>query len=195
MEQNSDISKYLSRSAAIILAESDSDFRFLESSLVKTLDYLSSRFSVRNSYDYFTEPHNDRDSEILFKVRNGFEEIMWVYLKHTANVSYLSVEVDPEKVKKVRHQLIGFDDTVSRKKYPGLKLIYRDYNQIEHSLKIVCDCFAGNVNVDTNSINFPLRPKNTIRKADGTIRLVCGRCEKTFIKAPRCPECGQLVKE
>lgn len=44
-------------------------------------------------------------------------------------------------------------------------------------------------------INTPLRPKRRLRKADGTIQYVCGRCEESFVKAPRCPECGQLVKE
>ena len=44
-------------------------------------------------------------------------------------------------------------------------------------------------------INVPMRPKNRIRKADGSVRLVCGRCQASFAKSPRCPECGQLVKE
>lgn len=44
-------------------------------------------------------------------------------------------------------------------------------------------------------INTLLLPKDTIRNVDGSIQLVCGRCETLFAKSKRCPECGQLVKE
>ena len=47
----------------------------------------------------------------------------------------------------------------------------------------------------TDSINTPLKLKGIIRKKDGTVRYVCGRCGESFFKSPRCPECGQLVKE
>ena len=39
-----------------------------------------------------------------------------------------------------------------------------------------------------SDINTPVAPK------EETIRLICARCQMTFIKAPRCPECGQLIK-
>ena len=52
------------------------------------------------------------------------------------------------------------------------------------------------VEADTiDDINTPKEPKNTIKSADGSIQYICGRCETAFNKAPRCPECGQLVKE
>ncbi len=44
-------------------------------------------------------------------------------------------------------------------------------------------------------INTPMMLKDRVRKADGTVQYICGRCGVTFIKSPRCPECGQLVKE
>lgn len=44
-------------------------------------------------------------------------------------------------------------------------------------------------------INTPLSPKSVFEDTDGTIRFKCGLCGKGFLKAPRCPECGQLVKE
>ena len=47
----------------------------------------------------------------------------------------------------------------------------------------------------SNGINMPMRPKSIIRKADGTVQYVCGRCETLFIENARCPNCGQLVKE
>lgn len=48
---------------------------------------------------------------------------------------------------------------------------------------------------NSNNINIPMRPKSRIRKSDGNIYFICARCSKSFIKAPRCPECGQAVKE
>lgn len=47
----------------------------------------------------------------------------------------------------------------------------------------------------TDNINVPMQPKNRVKKSDGSIQYVCGRCETVFNKAVRCPECGQLVKE
>lgn len=47
----------------------------------------------------------------------------------------------------------------------------------------------------SDDINVPMYPKNRIKKADGSINCVCGRCETVFKQASRCPECGQLVKE
>lgn len=44
-------------------------------------------------------------------------------------------------------------------------------------------------------INTPLRPKNKLRKGEGTIVYKCPRCEYSFIQASRCPECGQLIRE
>lgn len=44
-------------------------------------------------------------------------------------------------------------------------------------------------------INVLLDPKKVIRKDKETIELQCPRCDLIFLKAPRCPGCGQLVKE
>lgn len=43
-------------------------------------------------------------------------------------------------------------------------------------------------------INVPLAPKRVIKLTDGSIHYVCGNCELEFKEAPRCPDCGQLVK-
>ncbi len=48
---------------------------------------------------------------------------------------------------------------------------------------------------EPSGINTPIKPKGIVRKSDGTIRYICGRCGQSFNKAPRCPSCGQLVKE
>ena len=46
-----------------------------------------------------------------------------------------------------------------------------------------------------DDINTPMKPKNRIQNPDGSLFFVCGRCGQTYLKSPRCPECGQLVKE
>ena len=43
-------------------------------------------------------------------------------------------------------------------------------------------------------INTPVAPKEEIIDPNGELRFTCARCQMTFIKAPRCPECGQLIK-
>ncbi len=48
---------------------------------------------------------------------------------------------------------------------------------------------------NTDGINSPLKPKSIARKKDGTVMYICGRCNMSFKKTARCPECGQLVKE
>ena len=42
-------------------------------------------------------------------------------------------------------------------------------------------------------INIPLRPKKVVIGVDGIDRIICGNCDYEFMKAPRCPECGQLI--
>lgn len=47
----------------------------------------------------------------------------------------------------------------------------------------------------SQGINTPLKPKKKSRDQDGSVKYVCGRCNTVFGKSPRCPVCGQLVKE
>ena len=51
---------------------------------------------------------------------------------------------------------------------------------------------------DTSSlvseINTPMLPRDIIQD-NGVVHYICGRCENKFLKAQRCPECGQLVEE
>ena len=47
-------------------------------------------------------------------------------------------------------------------------------------------------------INTPMKPKNRVRKSDGTMTYTCGRCEFRFVQSSRCPELHTeviLVKE
>ncbi len=45
------------------------------------------------------------------------------------------------------------------------------------------------------TINDPMSPFDIIATDNGIIQFICGRCRTQFNEAPRCPECGQLVKE
>lgn len=44
---------------------------------------------------------------------------------------------------------------------------------------------------EADDINIPVKPLNTA-VVDGLTKVTCARCHYQFIKAPRCPECGQL---
>lgn len=193
MADNNPIAKYIDYSDVIKRVESNPVFKRLEESLVKTLDYLSSRFSVRKAYDYFNEPINGHDHEMLFKVKFRTEDIMWVYLIHSERSSYVSIEVDPDRVSSVRNELRGFDDIRLRNTKPKLKLIFREYERIEQSLVNICDCYGGKVVNEVSDINTPMKPRSVVSNADGTVRFICARCGVAFLKSPRCPECGQLV--
>lgn len=46
-------------------------------------------------------------------------------------------------------------------------------------------------NEDIDNINTPKNPLSVLNNK----QYVCPRCKKAFLKAPRCPECGQLIKE
>ncbi len=54
---------------------------------------------------------------------------------------------------------------------------------------------SGKWDINKKTINDPLPPKDIIKEEDGTIHYICGNCGSKYQKAPRCPECGQLVKE
>lgn len=199
MEFDGVISKYTAYTDAIKRLEQNRDFRDLEDSLVKTLDYLGSRYDVVFAYDFFSNPNYKRD-DMQFKIRNGSDEFMWVYFVYSNVGKYLSIEVDADRISSVRSVLIGFDRINDRhiKDWPTLKLIYRSYDKIEQSLKIICNCIDNSPVMKTeisDDINSPKKPKGIIHKKDGKTQYICGRCGVSFLKSPRCPECGQLVKE
>lgn len=199
MDTNIFISKYTQYGNAIKRLENESQFRKLEESLVRTLNYLGTRFAITNTYNYFESPTPRYDSSMLFKIYNRNQMIMYVYFTYSVNARYLSIEV-ANSVNSIVGELSGFDEVVRRKTPPPLKFIFSDFTRIETSLVKICDFLeGGSIICKTQSvsddINTPLRPKTIIRKADGSVRYVCGRCEESFLKSQRCPECGQLVKE
>ena len=175
--------------------ESSTEFIMLEESLIKTINFLESRYTVILAYDYFTKPSGKRDHDMLFKVSHYGKEIMWVYFIYSKREKYISLEVDNDTVAGIKMRLSGFESLKERyyKNYPTLKLRFRSYEQIEQSLIEICDCLDGMSVSNTEDINSPLKPKGIIRNNDGRIQCICGRCGMSFYKSPRCPECGQLI--
>ena len=64
-------------------------------------------------------------------------------------------------------------------------------------LKAIADKWGIDKDIDIGryvkrGINIPLKPLG-MSEIDGVFTVTCGNCERDFIKAERCPECGQLV--
>ena len=64
----------------------------------------------------------------------------------------------------------------------------------DNFLRFVCLKLGKGQSGKFQGINTPMKPGNVIRSNDGQVKYICGRCGGTFLKAPRCPGCGQLVK-
>lgn len=199
MENDNRLFKYIGNSKAVNRLEDEYEFRAQEDSLLKTLDYLESRYTVIKAYDHITSPTPKYDTDMLFKISTDYREIMWVYFQYAPRSKYISVEVDNDTVVGIKPQLSGFVRARVRSTpgYPSLKLVFNNYALIKQSLADICDCLdnhgqGGSSN--DSGINFPMTLKGIIHKSDGTIQCLCGRCGMSFTKAERCPECGQLVR-
>ncbi len=190
------LNNFVANSTILRQMEEQSEFRVIEESLDKTLAFLAARYSVLCAYDYITNPVDKRNNDMLFKIRNDRKEVMWVYFKYSVKSKYISLEVDNDTVKSVKPLLYGFDSIKERhyQNYPTLKLIFHNYKLIENSLEKICVCLDQGAAPVLHDINTPLKPRNVLLSAEGSVRYICGRCGKSFKKASRCPECGQLIK-
>lgn len=195
MEATNGIAKYTEYSEAIIALERDSLFRTQESSLVQTLDYLASRYSILTAYDHISFPSKKCSTDMLFKIYGGDKDIMWVYFNYSSKYKYISIEVDNESVDEVKSQLIGFDKIQVRTSpnYPSLKLFFREFDRIKQSLVAICDCIDRSGGSMSADINTPVFPRRIVNGQDGSTKYICGRCGSLFLKNARCPDCGQLV--
>lgn len=50
-------------------------------------------------------------------------------------------------------------------------------------------------NTKNRDINIPLSSASFSKRTDGKWEYICGNCSYCFEEAPRCPECGQLLKK
>lgn len=195
MESTYDISKYTEHSEAIINLENNYDFRTQEASLVQTLDYLTSRYTIVTSYDHISAPTKKCSTDMLFKIYSVDQDIMWVYFNYAPKSKYISIEVDNDSVTGVKSQLIGFEKLQVRTSpnCPSLKLFFHSFDRIKRSLVAICDCLDGRNNSQTTDINSPISPRSIVNNQYGS-KYICGRCGAAFLKNARCPECGQLVR-
>lgn len=195
MESPYDISQYTEYSEALIALESDDGFKTQEISLVQTLSYLSSRYTIITAYDHISYPTKRYSKDMLFKIYNGNKEIMWVYFVYTPTTKHISIEVDNDSIDEVKSQLIGFEKMKVRTspQCPSLKLFFHSFDRIKHSLITICDCLDRQVDIKTDDINVPMPPRSIIDDPNGPSKFICGRCGTEFLKNARCPECGQLV--
>ena len=115
------------------------------------------------------------DSEYWITPNNGGEKFKYVRLRllTKADTSLLSLDLlrdhglknAPQRAMKLESELLAYIETV----------------------------FQTEEQHNTDNINEPMIPKKVLSVSDN-IHYVCGRCNTEFIKAERCPECGQLVK-
>lgn len=91
---------------------------------------------------------------------------------------------------------IAFDGSIApeavRTCYIGKNVASLYKNGEADPVKII---IKGQDNSIAGDINVPRRPKKIIRKQDGTVQYRCSRCDTLFLKAARCPDCGQLIEE
>ncbi len=75
------------------------------------------------------------------------------------------------------------------------------HRRIATSIKLIGSPVQGYELLDkmgnniVGDINTPITPQKIYINNEGVLRYICSRCNTDFEKSPRCPECGQLVKE
>ena len=133
-----------------------------------------------------------KDSNIVLAVNKGqvvevYKVYEWVEAK---NLHRETIPFDAE-VEKGR---VGFNGVVAdektRDKYIG-KYVNGLYKRGEISpIKTIA---AQVVRADINgNINTPIKPIG-VSILNGETKVICPRCKTAFLKATRCPECGQLM--
>ena len=106
----------------------------MELSVFKTLEYLKTRYNVRQHYDHII----NSERSLLYKVRNSRKDIMWVYYIHTKSSHYISIETEPEYLEDV-HDFPGFTQIQKRAAHPRQKMLFEDYGAIRNTLVVICD--------------------------------------------------------
>ncbi|MBR4634876.1 MAG: hypothetical protein IKO51_00755 [Clostridia bacterium] len=102
----------------------------IKESLLKTIEYLSSRYTVRLAYDHFEKPSTRSNNDILYKVFNDYKDIMWVYYTRLKTTHYVSVETEPEYLESIDREITGFTRIQDRNAHPCRKMFFEDYTAI-----------------------------------------------------------------
>ena len=109
-------------------------------SLIKTIDYLKTRYEVRLQYNHFENPTKKSSHDLLYRVytKDTNRDIMWVYYYQLAS-NYISVETEPEYIAGISKELKGFYRNQIRNAHPCQKLFFTNYDDIRESLIRICD--------------------------------------------------------
>lgn len=121
------------------------------------------------------------DSERKAVINEQGEKYSGYYQFDVDTLHYLCSPIEKEDVQKIIPSFKGFNQSKQK--------IDLEYNDAIHMILAKKDDFYVQGKGD---INDPVSPKAL--SSDGT-RYICPRCLFDFIKALRCPECGQLIKE
>ena len=119
-------------------ADRSVDYGSMVEQLNKTIAYLKTRYDVRLHYDRFRFPEKN-SNQLLYKVRNNRQDIMWIYYINSRLQNYISVETEPEYLKTGNPDVSVFDRNKIRKSHPCQKLYFHDFDQISDSLAAICD--------------------------------------------------------
>ncbi len=107
----------------------------IELSLFRALEYLKTRYNVRQHYDHII----NSDRFMLYKVRNRQKDIMCIDYYHTKLSHHISIETEPEYLEDLAGNFDGFTQITKKASHPCLKLVFVDYGAIRKTLIAICD--------------------------------------------------------
>lgn len=114
--------------------------------------WLNHRYTVKQSYDYISEPNKARN-DMLYRVYYGKKDIMWVYMIYSKRSRYISLETEPEYLDGIDLNRLGCDEHLIRQSHPRLKLIYKQINSMGEVLSQICASIEAFLNIVSDKDN------------------------------------------
>lgn len=111
-----------------------------------------------------------------------------VYNTSRRAIQYFDMKACPDGDKQ-RYFPIAFQGKHDRE---SGNYVYKMRGELYEAL-LEIDLSAISIESKNDDINEPMMPAK-IEEVDGKTYLTCARCTYRFLKAPRCPGCGQLVR-
>ena len=120
-----------------------------ERSLIKVVEYLKSRYEVRLLYN----STKDDERHVLYMICKDDNDFMHVSYYHSTSTHLLSIATEPVFLEKMTGEFVGFTQVIHRTSHPCLKMVFEDYDSIEHTLVAICDAIDLYFS-DTNQIEY-----------------------------------------
>ncbi len=120
-------------------------------SLKVITEWLSQRYSVKQSYDYLSDPNKSRH-DLLYKVYRGSKDIVWVYMIYSSRTHYISIETEPEFILDVSLDTLCCDKSQVRESHPCQKLFFTRFDKITDSLSLICDSIERYFSADSLTV-------------------------------------------